>query len=164
MAVPIIKYLLNCMLLLLPIMAWNVIFSNKLPELYSKEVFWKDIPSFIANVENVFRLLVFVLPVLMPLRISTLTQKLGMSLYVLGVLIYFGSWLLQMYFPQSNWSMSVVGFLAPAYTPLIWLVGIGLIGRELYFPIHYKEWSYITLSVIFVAFHVTHVWIVYSRI
>ena len=160
----ILSYLTNCILLLVPIMLWNIVFSEKLPAAFGQDSFWKAIPPFIAGGENFFRLLAFMLPAFMPLRISTATQKLGLSLYVLGVLIYFGSWLLQMYFPLSVWSLSAAGFLAPAYTPLIWLVGIGLIGRELYFPIPYKEWVYITISIIFAAFHISHTWIVYSRI
>jgi len=69
------------MLLLLPIMAWNMILTNKLPQSYSQEVFWKDIPAFIANGENIFRLFVFILPILMPLRIDTQTERLGLWLY-----------------------------------------------------------------------------------
>jgi len=47
-----IDYLLNCLLLLLPIMAWNLIFASKLPRAYSDEVFSKDIPSFIEYGET----------------------------------------------------------------------------------------------------------------
>lgn len=157
------SYVLNCMLLLLPIMAWNGIFSNRLPSAYSAEVLDKDIPSLITNGENISRLLVFVLPILMPIRIETESQKLGLWLYVIGVAIYFVSWLVQMAFPQSAWSLSAFGFLAPAYTPLIWLVGIGLIGKELYFDSPYRSWIYILLSVIFIGLHLSHAWTVYSR-
>ena len=157
------KYLLNCMLLLLPIMAWNVIFSTKLPQLYSKEVFWKNIPSFIANGENIFRLIVFILPALMPIRIETKSQKLGLWLYIAGTAIYFISWLAQIYFPQSAWSLSALGFLAPAYTPLIWLIGIGLIGSTLYFSSPYRSWMYIATSVIFIGFHLSHALTVFMR-
>jgi hypothetical protein len=93
LSVSVVQYLLNCILLLLPIMAWNVIFSGKLPVLYSREVFWKNIPPFIANGENIFRLIVFVLPVLMPIRIETQSQKLGLWLYITGTTIYlFHGW------------------------------------------------------------------------
>ncbi len=157
------KYLFNCMLLLLPIIVWNLIFSSKLPALYSKEVFWKDIPPFITNGENVFRLLVFVFPVLMPIRIETQIQKLGLTLYIAGTAIYFISWLAQIYFSQSAWSLSALGFLAPAYTPLIWLVGIGLIGSTLYFAFPYRPWMYITIAAIFTGFHLSHATTVYLR-
>ena len=159
----LIYYLLNCLLLLLPIMAWNLIFAGKLPWAYSEEVFSKNIPSFIVNGENIFRLIVFILPVLMPLRIETQSQKLGLWLYILGSVIYFVSWLAQMYFPQSAWSLSVWEFLAPAYTPLIWLIGIGLIGSALYFSTPYRSWMYIALSIVFISFHLSHAIKVYSR-
>jgi hypothetical protein len=160
---PFVNYLLNGMLLLLPIMAWNMIFASKLPRLYSAEIFWKDIPPFIATGENLFRLIVFILPLLMPLRIETSTQKIGLWLYIAGTAIYFVSWLAQMYLPQSAWSLSAFGFLAPAYTPLIWLVGIGLIGSALYFSSPYRSWMYIVTSIIFIGFHLTHATTVYLR-
>ena len=159
----ITHYLLNCMLLLLPIMAWNMIFTSKLPQAYSQEVFWKDIPPFIGTGENLFRLLVFILPLLMPLRIETQSQRLGLWLYIIGTAIYFLSWLVQMYFPQSAWSLSVFGFLAPAYMPLIWLVGIGLLGSTLYFSSPYCSWMYILTSLIFIGFHLSHALTVYLR-
>ena len=157
------SYLLNCMLLLLPILAWNVVFTDKLPHLYSPDIFEKNIPAFITNGENIFRLVVFMLPLLMPFHIETSTQKVGFALYIAGTVIYFLSWLAQMYFPQSTWSLSVFGYLAPAYTPAIWLVGIGLIGSRLYFASPYRSWMYIVLSFIFVAFHLSHTFIAYQR-
>jgi len=156
-------YLLNCLWLLLPIMAWNLIFAGKLPQAYSEEVFSKNIPAFITSGENIFRLIVFILPVLMPLRIETQSQKLGLLLYVIGIVIYFLSWLAQMYFPQSAWSLSAWGFLAPAFTPLIWLIGIGLIGDALYFSSPYRSWMYIVTSVIFLGFHLSHALTVFMR-
>jgi len=157
------SYILNCMLLILPIMAWNLLFASKLPQAYSTEIFWKNIPPLIANGENIFRLLVFILPLLMPLRIETQSQKLGLWLYIAGAVIYFTAWLAQMYFPQSAWSLSVFGFLAPAYTPLIWLTGIGLIGSALYFSSPYRSWMYILTSIIFIGFHLSHTLTVYLR-
>ena len=100
----ITDYLLNCMLLLLPIMAWNGIFPSKLPWAYATEIFDKDIPAFLSYGENIFRLFVFTLPLLMPLNIETQSQKLGLFIYIAGTVIYFLSWLAQMYFSQSVWS------------------------------------------------------------
>ena len=157
------NYLLNCMLLLIPIMAWNVAFASKLPRLYSPDIFEKNIPAFITNGENIFRLVVFILPLLMPIRIETPSQKIGLTLYIAGTAIYFLSWLAQMYSPQSAWSLSAFGSLAPAYTPLILLIGIGLIGNTLYFTSPYRSWVYIILSMLFVAFHLSHTFIVYQR-
>jgi hypothetical protein len=99
----------------------------------------------------------------MPIRTETPIQKIGLTLYFTGTIIYFLSWLAQMYIPQSTWSLSLFGSLAPAYTPLIWLIGIGLIGSSLYFASPYRSWMYITLSIIFIAFHLSHTFIAYQR-
>ena len=163
MKTTMLNYLVNCMLLLMPIMAWNLILTNKLPRVYSAEIFEKNIPAFIVNGENISRLIIFSLPLLMPLRIETQSQKLDLWLYSAGTIIYFVLWLAQMYFPQSAWSMSAFGFLAPAYTPLIWLTGIGLIGSALYFPSPYRSWMYIIASFIFIGFHLSHATMVYLR-
>jgi hypothetical protein len=159
----ILNYILNCMWLLLPIMAWNWFLANKLPRAYAAEIFDHNIPSFIVNGENIFRAIVFILPLFMPLRIVTQTQKLGLGLYIAGTLIYFLSWLAQIYFPQSAWSLSAFGFLAPAYTPLIWLTGIGLIGSTLYFPSPYRSWMYSITAIIFIGFHLSHAITVYLK-
>ena len=151
------------MLLLLPIMAWNWKFVNKLPRLYSAEYFEKDIPPFVSIGENSLRLVVFILPAFMPLNGSDQIQKLGLWLYFLGVSLYFVSWLAQIIFPQSSWSLSAPGFLAPAYTPLIWLAGIGLIGKTVYFPFPYQAWMYLLISTVFVGFHFSHALIVYLK-
>jgi hypothetical protein len=144
-------------------MVWNGLFSSKLPRSYSTEVFDKDIPAFLSAGENVFRLFVFILPLLMPLKVETETQKLGLSLYIIGTVVYFLSWLAQIYIPQSAWSLSAFGFLAPAYTPLIWLTGIGFIGSTLYFASPYQSWMYIALATVFVSFHLSHATTIYFR-
>ncbi|MEP7133603.1 MAG: hypothetical protein ABI904_01605 [Chloroflexota bacterium] len=159
----IMNYLLNCGLFLLPITAWNLIFAGKLPRLYSPEVFERAVPPFILSGENFFRFIVFSLTFFMPLRIETQIQKIGFWLYAAGTIIYFTAWLLQIYFPQSGWSLSAFGFLAPAYTPLLWLIGIGLVGSTLYFASPYRSWMYIVLSIIFVGFHFSHTAIVYLK-
>jgi hypothetical protein len=156
--------LLNCMLLLLPSMAWNLIFTSKLPLAYSAGIFSKNIPSIIAYGENIFRLPVFLLPLLMPLRIEAQNQKIGLWIYIAGTAIYFLSWLAQIYFPRSAWSLSAFGFLAPAYTPLIWLIGIGLMGGAFRFSIiPFRPWIYMAISIIFVGFHLSHAMTVYLR-
>ncbi len=158
-----LHYFLNCMLLLVPIMAWNIAFTSKLPRMYSAELFERNIPVFITTGENILRLLVFLLPLLMPLQAETMIQKFGLGLYLLGSIIYVSSWLVQMYFPQSPWSLSAFGSLAPAYTPLIWLVGISMIGSTLYFPSPYRPWMYIMLSILFIGFHLSHAILAYQH-
>ena len=158
-----LDYVRNCMLLLVPIMLWNMLFSANLPRAFSPDVFWKDIPAFLAAGENFFRLVIFIVPLLMPLRIRTTEQKTGLALYIIGTTLYYLAWLALMIFPSSAWSLSAAGFLAPAYTPLIWLVGIGLMGSSLYFSSPYRSWMYISLSIIFISFHISHTLLVFSR-
>jgi hypothetical protein len=161
---PISSYILNCFLLLIPILAWNAILGSKLPVAYQAETFDKDIPSAVPLGENIFRSLVMFLPLLMPLSFASRSQKFGLYIFIFGMLIYFLSWTVLIVFPSSTWSMSAAGFLAPAYTPLIWLVGIGLIGTQFYFKSPYQSWMYILLSVIFLSFHIKHAAIVYLRL
>jgi len=156
-------YLLNCFLMLLPIMIWNIVFMDKLPQEYQPEIFWKDIPAWLRYAENISRTLIFILALLMPLSISTLTQKRGVILYLGGILLYFVSWLVLMYLPDGNWSNNIFGFMAPAYTPLLWLTGIGLIGSSFYFNLPYRRWFFISTAIIFLVFHNFHTMTIYFR-
>jgi len=160
----ILKYALNCFILLIPIFLWNILFATSLPRGYSIEFFWKDIPPIVGTTENILRIVAFFLPLLMPLTIKTRRQKIGLGIYLAGVAIYFLSWVLQIHLPESAWSSSLFGFLAPAYTTLIWLIGIGLIGDKLFVKVPYKSIIYMAISTVFVVFHTTHAYIVYTRL
>ncbi len=160
----ILSYFLNCFLLIIPILLWNVLFASSLPKGYAMDFFWKDIPPYIGTVENVLRMVVILLPLLMPLRIETDSQKLGLAIFVIGVLIYFSSWLMQIYFPESVWSKSVFGFMAPAYMTMIWFIGIGLVGETLFVKIPYHPMVYIGIAAGFVVFHSLHSYIIYTRL
>lgn len=157
------KYSLNCFLLTLPILAWNIFLANKLPEEFQPGIFWKDIPAFLKYGENILRIAVFILALLMPLSISTATQKRGLFLYSAGTIVYFASWLALIYFPGSEWSNNLMGFMAPAYTPLFWLTGIGLIGNSFYFNLPYRRWIFILTAVLFLMFHNFHAVTIYFR-
>jgi len=157
------KYSLNCFLLTLPIMIWNMLLTNKLPKAFHPEIFWDDIPSFLTYGENISRIIVFTLTFLMPLSILTSTQKKGLFLYIGGTILYFASWLILIYFPDSGWSTSMLGFMAPAYTPFLWLTGIGLIGNAFYFNLPYRRWLFIFTSLVFLTFHNFHTLTIYFR-
>lgn len=158
------KYLSNCILLIIPVILWNIIFASRLPKEFLPEIFWNNIPAKIRYGENFFRIVVFALPLFMPLNLAERIQKFGLIIYALGIIIYFASWIPLLFFPELSWSSSMIGFLAPALTPVIFAVGIGLIGNRLYLPIPYHFLVYIISSVIFVFFHCWHVLTVYQRI
>ena len=160
----ILNYALNCFILVLPVFLWNILFATSLPRGYSMEFFWQDIPPAIGTTENALRILVFFLPLLMPLTVKTAGQKTGLGFYLVGLAMYFLSWILQIYAPNSAWSQSVLGFLAPAYTTMVWFVGIGLVGNRLFVKVPYRPIVYILLSAAFVVVHTTHAYIVYTRL
>jgi len=122
-------------------------FCRILPERYNPEIFWKDIPKIIQYGENILRIIVFLLPVIMLLSFKTKLQKTGLHIYLLDIILYFASWVAQIYLPESGWSKSMLGFLAPAYTTQIWLLGIGLIGNKTFFKIPHMYIIYIYIIV-----------------
>jgi hypothetical protein len=159
-----IEYVWNCFLLLIPILAWNILFAKSLPKGYERNFFWKDIPAIIGTVENVMRIVVFLLPLMMVLSLDSIIQKVGLMMYIIGLAVYFSSWIFQIYYPQRLWSKSMLGFMAPAYTTIIWFVGIGLIGETNFLKIPYISVAYIGAATVFVLVHTIHTFIVFKRL
>jgi hypothetical protein len=56
-----------------------------------------------------------------------------------------------------------LGFAAPAYTPLLWLLGIALLGDRLFWETFFRWWMYLALCIAFLAAHITHTLLVYFR-
>ena len=157
------KYLLNCFWLLLPILAWNIIFFEKLPKPFNTEAFDQNIPTIILLSEQVLRGAIMILPIIMVLSLETRIQKYGLFIYSIGLVIYFASWLVLIKAPESTWSQSMLGFTAPAYTTLIWLVGIGLIGKESFFKIDRISVIYMACAMLFVVVHTLHTVLAFQR-
>jgi hypothetical protein len=155
------RYLFSCGLLLLPILAWNFVLIGRLPVAISSAELWNAIPRPLALAENVLRVFVFAVPFFMPLQASTSRQKRGVALFIVGVLVYFASWLPLIAAPQSAWAHSAAGFLAPAYTPVLWLLALGQIGEKLSWGNGYRPWMYAVLSMLFLAVHLAHATVVY---
>jgi hypothetical protein len=153
----------SCGLLLIPAFAWNIALFDQLPPAFAKTVFWYDIPSFLAAIENVARTLVFALPFFMPLEVKAPIQRRGLLLFTAGTLIYFASWLALIIWPSSAWSVSAAGFMAPAYTPLLWLLGLAMVGRRLIWGHGYRWWFYLPVAAVFLIAHIWHTAIVYAR-
>ena len=106
-----------------------------------------------------------VLPLLIRFRISTPVQRLSLALYLAGLVVYFGSWAALIFLPRSQWNTSVVGFMAPAYTPILWLAGIALVGDEFRWPkASLQPWMYGSLAAVFLVLHNLHIGLVYSRV
>ena len=125
----LLRYLQNCFLLIVPALVLDLLYASRLPDEWQFDVFWRDIPPALTFGERITSLVVNILPVFMPLRISTLRRRQGLVVYIVGFLAYCAAWVMMVYFPQSPWSTS-------------------LIGDSLYFPIPYSSWMYISISVI----------------
>lgn len=160
---PIRQYLVSCGLLLLPVFVWNIALMKFLPAAFAPSEFDRDIPHILSTAENVLRLLIFALPFLMPLNISSQRQRTGLVIFIAGNIIYFVSWLALIAKPNSPWSQSALGFLAPSYTPILWFVGLALLSRQLFWGKFYRWWMYLALSGLFIISHVSHAAIVYAR-
>ena len=158
-----VYYACNCFWLFVPVLVLNTLLMSKLPKMYQPEIFSQNIPRWISVGEGMFRGAVFLLPLLMPLGIEQPAQRLGLLIYLIGVIVYALSWVMQIVLPQSEWSASRWGFMAPAYTPLVWLAGVALAGRTLFFPVAYSPWIYAGVSAVFLVYHNLHAWLVYSR-
>lgn len=139
------KLLLNCFLLLVPLLVWNIIFSSSL----TQKGFHNDavVPSWLLWSEHALRAVVFFVPLLFVLEVKDNWARVGLWVFGVGAVIYCASWLPLVYAPDSYWSRSWIGALSPAFTPILWLLGIALVGRS---------WLYAIGSVLFVAVHVLH--------
>ena len=158
-------YLRNCFWLMVPSFLLLFLAADRLPASFQPGTFWHDIPWFISWPENLLRTLFFALTALMPFSLATQRQRRGLAVYLLGTVLYIGSWLVLIVAPQSGWSQSAAGFLAPAYTPLIWLFGIGMIHDRLFWPTtRYRPWMFFAVVVAALGFHIAHAAMVYGRL
>jgi len=85
------KYFLNCFVLTIPILVWNILLTDKLPKTTKPEILIQYISPFITYPENIIRIIVFTMMAFMPIKISKTIQKQGLVLFVFGTLIYFAS-------------------------------------------------------------------------
>lgn len=156
-------YLLSCGLLLLPASLWNLALTEYLPPPFAVGEFWRDIPGPLVRIENGSRIAVFALPFCMPLETSSPAVRRGLLVFAMGTMVYFGSWLALILAPASGWATSWFGFVAPAYTPALWLFGIALTGKRLYWGRFYRWWMYLPVAFLFLCAHIAHTALVFAR-
>ena len=136
---------LNCLWLMVPLLAWNIIIAPKIT--LERVISDSNSPGWLLLAENIARVIVFAVPLLLPLQIRDTMSKTGFAVYIIGTLIYFASWLPLIWMPDSAWSQSAAGLLAPRLTPFLSFLGIALIGHSA---------PYAVFSVIFIALHTWH--------
>lgn len=147
---------------LFPILLWNLILASQLPVEYLPEYFNADIPVVILAGENLLRMVIFMLPLLTFFSLKETVNHKGFLMYIGGSLIYYLSWIILIYQYRNNIDYSVITFTAPAYTTLVWLIGIGLWVKPYSAKFQFKK-VYIYSSILFVLFHTAHSLIVFYR-
>ena len=148
----------------LPVFIWNLLFTSKLPFPYNRPEFDSAAPKLVLILESILRLAVFLMPLGFSIDVSAGRGRIGLWIYLIGILVYFASWVPLMRTPHSVWSRSLMGFCAPAFTPLIWLVGIALMPHSWYFSDAYSPWQYLIPVFLFILFHLTHNALSFTRL
>ncbi len=136
---------LNCLWLMIPLLTWNIVLAPKI----TLEQINSDAHSsaWLLAAENITRIIVFAFPLLLPLQIQDGFSKTGLAIYLLGTLFYFLSWIPLIWMPNSVWSQSAVGLLAPRLTPFLPFLGIALIGHSVLYGV---------ISALFILLHTLH--------
>lgn len=137
--------LLNCFWLLVPVLVWNLVLAPRL----TQEGFRSDekVARWILGLEGVLRIVVFAYPLLLPLQANSSVSRAGSAVYVLGLVVYCGSWIPLLRRPDAKWSQAALGLLAPYFTQQLIFAGIALIGNS---------GLYLLLSVFFITVHALH--------
>jgi hypothetical protein len=97
--------------------------------------------------ENLTRILVSALALLIPLEMKDCWSKAWLAVYIVGRPVYFASWLPLLFAPGSAWTNSHPGLLAPRLTPYLSFLGIALIGGSRWYEL---------VSAVFIIFHTRH--------
>lgn len=152
----------NGALLLVPVLAITFGLWARLPAVFGNAAFDEGVPARLLAVENVLRVAVFALPLLLYFSASDTLQRLGWFLYIAGLALYLASYLAQIFAPASAWSQSVIGFTALAWTTVPWLAGIGLVCADTWLPLPWNRLIYLLCAAAFVVAHTAHAWLAWS--
>jgi hypothetical protein len=148
----------NGIWLTLPPLIFSLGVMSVAPTVVTPAEFNKGIPDLLIYSEMVSRVVVFALPAFFSVGLSSRTKRHGLFLYIAGVAFYCMTYAIQNYLPDSAWSTSLIGFTASAYTNLIWMIGLGLMGNKIYLPnrLRYRPVFFIAPAAIFIILHVVH--------
>jgi len=140
----ILKYINNCFLFFIPILIINILFFKKLPSYYLKNI---SHPIIIA--ETITRIITIAFSMIMAIDIKNKTGKIDLIIYIIGIIIYFTSYFIEIYAPNTLFGKNIIFILAPYWTSVIWLIGIGIVGNRLFVNIPYHFTVYLVLSITF---------------
>jgi len=148
----------------LPPLVASFAFWPNLGPSYQPDIFWHDIPSVLGIVENTSRFGVITFSALLLMSWRTHSERTGWIIYTVGFALYaLCQWAIVLG-PTGWWATSAFGFLAPAYTPIIFVVGIGLIGsKPITSQLMWVRWLFWPTAVVFLFSHNTHALMVFLR-
>ncbi|MCB9563572.1 MAG: hypothetical protein H6708_24505 [Kofleriaceae bacterium] len=154
----------NGALLGVPPLVLSLSLWGLLPVAYSPAVFWDGVPSWLGLCENVARIVVFALPIVLCFGASTPAHRAGWVVYGAGVVAYAASYLLLVAWPSSAWATSLVGFTAPGWSTAIWFAGIAMVCRDSWLVARWRWWFYLVPVAGFLGFHLAHAALIWSRL
>ncbi len=141
----------TCFWLFVPVIVFNMILTKYLPEYYLQNI---KHPIVIA--ETIARILTIAFSIIMSMKPDNKPGKAGIFIYVIGVIIYFCSYVIVIKIPAASFNYNLAIMLAPYWTSILWLVGIGLLGNTLFMHIPYHFSVYIAISFTFTVIHSFH--------
>jgi hypothetical protein len=147
----------SCFWLFIPIIIFNIIFTKYLPEFYLKNIHHP-----IVLIETIARIITIAFSAIMAIKLDNKIGKTGRIVYAIGVLIYFCSYFMVIKFPIALFQDNLIVLLAPYWTSVLWLIGIGLLGNKLLINIPYHYAVYIIISVLFAIIHSIHGYMCYN--
>lgn len=148
-----------------PALVASFAFWPHLGAAYQPDVFWQDIPAWLGFTENAARIGVISLSALLVFERGSRNQTFGWACYILGLAAYVGCQVAIVMAPTSLWATSIFGFLAPAYTPAIWIFSIALTAeRSVLLQFYFVRVWFACLASIFLVAHIAHASIVFTRL
>jgi len=151
------NYKNNCFWFFIPVIIFNIVFTKYLPEFYLKNT-----KSPIVTIETIARVITIAFSVIMAINLDNKIGKTGLVVYIIGVFIYFCSYFIVIKIPAISFHNNIIVLLAPYWTSVLWLIGIGLLGNKLFINIPYHYAAYIVISIVFAAIHSIHGYICYN--
>jgi len=151
------NYKNNCFWFFIPVIIFNIILTKYLPEHYLK-----NIKHPIVTLETIARIITILFSVIMEINPYNKMGKIGLIVYIIGVLIYFCSYFIVIKIPVTSFNNNIIVLLAPYWTSVLWLIGIGLIGNTLFLNLPYHYIIYILISILFAILHSIHGYICYN--
>jgi hypothetical protein len=97
----------NGFLLTLPALVFSVSLMAILPNAITPAQFNEGVPKALIAAERVARVFVFGMPLFFSIGFSSITQRVGLAAYLLGLALYCSTYWVQNFLPQSAWSSSV---------------------------------------------------------